>query len=154
VRHTGESTHHGRVTTQQGRDVAIKLPTGTRLPPGTVLFLGDGFHVEVIAAQVDVWIIRAPEAATLVRVAYEIDNRHFPIEIGDGWVAVRYDHTLAELQCHGVTLELPRFGGHLILWEKGVPDAQESSPVPARVSAADGRASPYRTYPGGAGARV
>jgi len=24
-------------------------------------------------------------------------GRHFPIEIGDGWVAVRYDHTLAEL---------------------------------------------------------
>jgi len=86
-----------RVTTKHGRDVAIKLPTGTRLPPGTLLFLGEGFHIEVIAAQEDVWLIRAPDTGTLVRVAYEIGNRHFPIEIGDGWVAVRYDHTLAEL---------------------------------------------------------
>ena len=86
-----------RVTTQSGRDVAIKLPTGTRLPPGTLLLLGDDFHIEVIAAEEDVWLIRAPDAGTLVRVAYEIGNRHFPIEIGDGWVAVRYDHTLVEL---------------------------------------------------------
>jgi len=86
-----------RVTTQNGREVAIKLPTGTRLPPGTPLFLGEGFHVEVIAADEDVWMIHALDAGTLVRVAYEIGNRHFPIEIGDGWVAVRYDHTLAEL---------------------------------------------------------
>ncbi|MGD2064141.1 MAG: urease accessory protein UreE [Nitrospirota bacterium] len=86
-----------RLTTRADRDVAIKLPTGTRLPPGTVLFLGDGFHIEVVAAEEDVWLVRAPDAPTLVRVAYEIGNRHFPIEIGDGWVAVRYDHTLAEL---------------------------------------------------------
>jgi len=86
-----------RVTTQSGREVAIKLPTGTRLPTGTPLFLGEGFHVEVIAADEDVWMIHAADAGTLVRVAYEIGNRHFPIEIGDGWVAVRYDHTLAEL---------------------------------------------------------
>jgi len=86
-----------RVTTQHGRDVAIKLPTGTRLPPGTLLFLGEGFHIEVIAADEDVWLIRALDTCTLVRVAYEVGNRHFPIEIGDGWVAVRYDHTLAEL---------------------------------------------------------
>jgi len=86
-----------RVITQAGRDVAIKLPTGTRLPPGTLLFLGDEFHIEVIAADEDVWMVRAPEAGSLLRVAYEVGNRHFPIEIGDGWVAVRYDHTLAEL---------------------------------------------------------
>ena len=77
--------------------MGIKLPTGTRLPPGTVLFLGDDFHVEVVAAEEDVWLIRASHPGTLVRVAYEIGNRHFPIEIGDGWVSVRYDHTLAEL---------------------------------------------------------
>jgi urease accessory protein len=98
-----------RVTTQSGRDVAIKLPTGTRLPPGTVLFLGEGFHLEVVAADEDVWTIHALDTATLLRVAYEIGNRHFPIEIGDGWVAVRYDHTLAELwERLGVTGERVR----------------------------------------------
>jgi len=86
-----------RVTTQAGRDVGIKLPTGTRLPPGTVLFLGEDFHIEVIAAEEEVWMIRTADTGSLLRVAYEIGNRHFPIEIGDGWVAVRYDHTLAEL---------------------------------------------------------
>ena len=50
--------------------------------------------------------------------------------------------------------ELPRFGGHLILWEKGVPDAKESPPIPAGVSAADDRIGPCRSDTGGAGARV
>lgn len=86
-----------QVTSQSGREIAIKLPTGTRLPPGAVLYIGDGFHIVVAAAPEEVWLIRSADARTLVRVAYEIGNRHFPIEIGDGSVAVLYDHTLAEL---------------------------------------------------------
>jgi len=88
---------HQRVTTLAGREIAIKLPTGTQLLPGTVLYVGDTFHVEVAAACEDVWLIRTADARTLLRVAYEIGNRHFPIDIGDDTVAVLYDHTLAEL---------------------------------------------------------
>jgi len=86
-----------KVTTRQGRELAIKLPTGTRLPPGTVLHVDDGFHVEVEAAAEEVWVVHSHHADTLARVAYEIGNRHFPICIGHDSVAVLYDHTLAEL---------------------------------------------------------
>jgi urease accessory protein len=88
---------HQRVTTQAGREIGIKLPTGTPLLPGTVLYVGDGFHVEVSAASEEVWLIRTADVPTLLRAAYEIGNRHFPIAICDDSLAVLYDHTLAEL---------------------------------------------------------
>jgi urease accessory protein UreE len=44
-----------------------------------------------------VWLIRTADIRTLLRVAYEIGNRHFPIDIGFDRVAVLHDHTLAEL---------------------------------------------------------
>jgi len=88
---------HQRVTTQAGRDIGIKLPTGSQLLPGTVVYVGDHFHVEVAAACEDVWLIRTADTRALLRIAYEIGNRHFPIDIGDNAVAVLYDHTLAEL---------------------------------------------------------
>jgi urease accessory protein len=53
--------------------------------------------VQVAAADEDVWLLRDTDAPTLARVAYEIGNRHFPIEIGTDGVAVLYDHTLGEL---------------------------------------------------------
>jgi urease accessory protein len=86
-----------RLTTQAGRAIGIKLPTGARLPPGTVIYIGEGFHVQVAAADEDVWLIRSTDAPTFARLAYEIGNRHFPIEIGADRVAVLYDHTLGEL---------------------------------------------------------
>jgi len=86
-----------RTRTASGREIAIKLPTGTRLPPGTVVAVGDGFHVEVAAAEEDVWVIRSADPHALLRAAYEIGNRHFAIAFGDGEIHVRYDHTLEEL---------------------------------------------------------
>lgn len=86
-----------RVCSEAGREVAVKLPTGTRLFPGTVVALGEGFHVEVAAADEDVWVLRPQDSQTLARLAWEIGNRHFPIEIGEHAIAVRYDHTLTEL---------------------------------------------------------
>ena len=86
-----------QLSTAGGRLLGIKLPTGTRMPPACIVYIGDGFHVQVEAADEDLWLIRAADAPTLARVAYEIGNRHFPIAIcGDG-VTVLYDHTLSEL---------------------------------------------------------
>ena len=44
----------------------------------------------------------------------------------------------------GVTpMELPRFGGHLMIWEKGVHDGEEQSSVPVGVPTSDGRARAF-----------
>jgi len=91
------SKTHQRVTTRAGREIGIRLPTGSQLLPGTILYVGDDFHVEVTAACEDVWLVQTPDVRTLLRVAYEIGNRHFPIDISDASVAVLYDHTLEEL---------------------------------------------------------
>jgi urease accessory protein len=86
-----------QVVSRGGCTLALKLPTGTRLPPGTVVHVGGGFHVEVTAADEEVWLVCAADAQTLARVAYELGNRHFPIELGVGCVAALYDHTLEAL---------------------------------------------------------
>ena len=49
--------------------------------------------------------------------------------------------------CSQLELDLTRFGGHLILWEKGVPDGKDPSPVPARVSPPDGGARAVGSKP-------
>jgi len=51
-------------------------------------------------------------------------------------------------------VELTRFRGHLILWEKGVCDAEKSPAVPAGVPASDGGVGSLRAYAGGAVAGV
>ena len=49
------------------------------------------------------------------------------------------------------TLDLPRFGGHLISWEKGVHDADDTSTLFIRFPGADGRAGSIGPLAGGAG---
>ncbi len=83
-----------RCRTAAGRDLGIKLPTGTRLAPGATLLVGDGFHVVVVAAEEDVWVVACPGRSDLARVAFELGNRHLPIEIGSHEIAVRHDPTL------------------------------------------------------------
>jgi urease accessory protein len=85
------------LTTEAGRPIGIKLATGARLPPGTVIYIGDGFYVQVAAADEDVWLVRSTDAPTLARIAYEIGNRHAPIDIDVDRLVVLYDHTLGEV---------------------------------------------------------
>ena len=85
------------LTTQAGREIGIKLPTGTRLAPGCVAYVGDGYHVTVVAAAEDVWIVPCADRLSLARVAYELGQRHLPVELDGDRVAVGYDHTLEEL---------------------------------------------------------
>src|SRR5882724_249295 len=85
-----------RAVTRAGRELAIKLATGTRLPPGTVIVVSDGWHVVVEAAEEDVWVVRAAERRVLLRAAWEIGNRHFAVDLGEDALAVLYDHTLEE----------------------------------------------------------
>jgi urease accessory protein len=86
-----------RVVTRSGREVGIKLPTGTRLSPGTLVVVGDGWHAAVEAAEEDVWVVRARDRRSLLHVAWEIGSRHFPVELDEDGLAVLHDHTLAEL---------------------------------------------------------
>lgn len=98
-----------RVRSRSGRELVIKLETGVRLPPGSVLAIGAGWHVTVEAASEYVWVITAPDRRTLLRVAWEMGNRHFPIDLRDDEIAVLYDHTLEELWPRlGVTAERAR----------------------------------------------
>ena len=46
-----------------------------------------------------------------------------------------------------LTLEFPRFRGHLILWENGGHDAKNKTSLSTRVSPADSRASSSRAQP-------
>jgi len=53
-----------------------------------------------------------------------------------------------------LNVELPRFRGYFLTWEKGVHDAEESRAIPGGVWTADGRVGALAADAGGVGGEV
>jgi urease accessory protein len=86
-----------RATLSNGQDVAVVVPRGTVLRGGDALSSVDGTQVQVIAAPEAVLFATAPDALTLLKGAYHLGNRHTPVELGSGYVAILFDPVLADL---------------------------------------------------------
>lgn len=87
----------GRLTTSKGREIALALPTGTVIQPGAVLWVDRGWHLAVLAAPEAVLVLEPADWATAVRTAFEIGNRHFPLEINGRALLVQDDPALVQL---------------------------------------------------------
>jgi urease accessory protein len=86
-----------RATLSNGQDAAVLVARGTVLRGGDALSANDGTHVQVIAAPEAVLYATAPDALTLLKGAYHLGNRHTPVELGTGSVAILFDPVLADL---------------------------------------------------------
>jgi len=84
-----------RLLTVQGREVALALPTGTRLHAGALLPTEEGW-IEIRLAPEDVLLIRPRSPQETAFVAYQIGNRHLPLEIGDRALKTLYAPLLAD----------------------------------------------------------
>ena len=82
-----------RLVTAQGREMALALPTGTRLRAGDLLATAEGW-IEVQLAPEDILVIqpRGPQEAAFV--AYQIGNRHLPLEIDVQGLKTPYEPVL------------------------------------------------------------
>jgi urease accessory protein len=94
-----------KLLTAQGREVALALPTGTRLHAGDLLSTADGW-IEVELAPEDVLLIRPRSAQETAFLAYQIGNRHLPLEIGDQGLKTLYEPVLETyLSQQGIPVE-------------------------------------------------
>jgi urease accessory protein len=82
-----------RLLTLQGYEIALALPTGTRLQAGDLLPAPEGW-VEVELAAEDVLLIRPRNLRETAFVAYQIGNRHLPLEIEDQGLKTLYEPVL------------------------------------------------------------
>lgn len=71
----------GRFTTERGRKIGIALPTGTTVPPGSILFVGEDWYLRLDAAIEPVLEVSPADSAEAVKIAFEVGNRHFPLAL-------------------------------------------------------------------------
>lgn len=85
-------------------DLLVDLPHATRLRDGDGLLLDGGGVIRIAAAPEPLLEITAPDAPTLLRLAWHIGNRHLPAQLLADRLRIRADHVIAAM-VHGL-------GGH------------------------------------------
>lgn len=92
---TWEQRHKSRqrLVTKQGCEIALALPTGMRLQAGDLLAVQGGWIMIELAPE-DVLLIRPRSLQEIAFVAYQIGNRHLPLEIGEHWLKTLYEPVL------------------------------------------------------------
>ena len=96
---TREDRYRRRVAlrTDQGDAFLLDLPEATYLADGVGLDLDQGGVVIVRAADEELFEISAPDALTLMRIAWHIGNRHTPAEVLANAIYIQPDHVLADM---------------------------------------------------------
>jgi len=82
---------------EDGTELAIFLPRGSKLTDGDLLEADDGTLIRVVAAPEQLLYVTAPDSLALTRAAYHLGNRHTPVEIGDGFLKLANDPVLREM---------------------------------------------------------
>ena len=88
-----------------GDKVLVDLPEPVMLGHGDRLVLEDGRQVEIIAADEDVYDIRARDSVHLAELAWHIGNRHLAAAIESDRILILRDHVIkAMLEGLGATV--------------------------------------------------
>jgi urease accessory protein len=94
-----------KLLTLQGCEIALALPTGTRLQAGDLLPVPGGWIAVELAAE-DVLLVRPRTPQETAFVAYQIGNRHLPLEIGEQGLKTLYEPVLKiYLEQQGIPIE-------------------------------------------------
>lgn len=94
-----ESRYRRRVTmrTDRGHDFLLDLAEPAYLAHGDALELSNNTLVQVLATAEDLLEIHAPDALSLLRIAWHLGNRHTPAEVTVDAIYIKPDHVLAEM---------------------------------------------------------
>ncbi len=92
-----DDRHRRRITVtgDHGVRALLDLPHAILLPGGAGLLLEDGRIVEVRARIEPLLEVRAKDAASLLRLAWHIGNRHLSAQIEPDRILIRLDHVIA-----------------------------------------------------------
>lgn len=86
-----------RARLDDGREVALLLPRGTRLRGGDVLQALDGTRIRVRAAPEQLSCVEVADAGLLMRACYHLANRHVPVQIDATRLCYRRDAVLDDM---------------------------------------------------------
>jgi urease accessory protein len=95
--HEGRQGRRASLKADGGLDFLLDLDKATVLHDGDAVKLEDGRLVQVKAAPQRLFEVRAESPLRLMRLAWQIGNRHMPAEIAADAIYVAEDHALAEL---------------------------------------------------------
>ena len=88
-----------------GDKILVDLPEPVHLDDRDVLILDDGRHAEIIAAEEEVYDIRAKGPVHLAELAWHIGNRHLSAQIEEHRILILRDHVIkAMLEGLGATV--------------------------------------------------
>jgi urease accessory protein UreE len=87
----------GKFTTTKGREVALALPTGTPLVPGTVLLVEHDWYLRIEAVPESLIAVKPKSYGDGIRLAFEIGNRHFPLALENETLLVPDDIAMSQL---------------------------------------------------------
>lgn len=77
-----------------GNKVFVDLAEPVVLVDGDFLLLDDGRHVEIRAAEEEVYAVTARDAVHLSELAWHIGNRHLPAQIEAARIVILRDHVI------------------------------------------------------------
>ncbi|RST87251.1 urease accessory protein UreE [Aquibium carbonis] len=80
-----------------GDKVLVDLPEPVSLDHGDVLVLDDGRRAEIIAAEEEVYDIRATNPVHLSELAWHIGNRHLAAQIEPDRILILRDHVIRDM---------------------------------------------------------
>ncbi len=94
-----DERHRRRIAMTGVRGLAflLDLPEALALRGGDALALEDGRLVEVVAAPEPLCEVRGADAASLVRLAWHIGNRHLPAQLTGRAIRIRRDPVIADM---------------------------------------------------------
>jgi urease accessory protein len=95
--HEGRSRNRGTLTAEGGLAFALDLDRETTIGDGDALRLEDGRLVQVRAAPQRLLAVRAENPLRLMKLAYQLGNRHGPAEVTADAIYVQEDPEVAEL---------------------------------------------------------
>jgi len=85
------------LTLVHGDKVLVDLPEPVSLDHGDVLVLDDGRRAEIIAAEEEVYDIRATSPVHLSQLAWHIGNRHLAAQIEADRILILRDHVIRDM---------------------------------------------------------
>jgi urease accessory protein len=94
-----DDRHRRRIvlTADHGTRFLLDLPQSRLLPGGAALELEDGRLIEVIARPEALLDVRAADAASLLRLAWHIGNRHLAAQVETHRILIRRDPVIASM---------------------------------------------------------
>jgi urease accessory protein len=87
----------GKFTTAKGRQVALALPTGTPLIPGTIILIERDWYLRAEAVHEPLIAVKPKNYEDAIRLAFEIGNRHFPLALDGDTLLVPDDRVMSQL---------------------------------------------------------